>query len=337
MFSLDQYNAAHNSAALIDRSSQGTIALTGGDRASFLHALLTNDIARLTSGQGVYAAYLTPQGRMISDMGVIETGARMLLNVARDIAAPLAERFDKLIFSEDVQAKDVTNDLIAIGVHGPSAARMIQQAAGISVTGLADQYDNITSGSVTIVRDDALGLPGYDVYVPAGGADVMRAKLVEAGAVTASEETGETLRIEAARPRFGIDMNTDTIPLEAGIEDRAISFTKGCYVGQEVIIRVMHRGHGRVARRLVSHRHDRRNSARAREQDPVGRSCRRRDHQRHSVAQARHGSGAGLCSARTRRAWYRVDRKRLTGSRFSTRQLTLHRPAESPARQSRRA
>jgi folate-binding protein YgfZ len=70
--------------------------------------------------------------------------------------------------------------------------------------------------------------------------------------VSASEETGETLRIEAARPRFGIDMNTDTIPLEAGIEDRAISFTKGCYVGQEVIIRVMHRGPGRVARRLVS-------------------------------------------------------------------------------------
>ena len=76
--------------------------------------------------------------------------------------------------------------------------------------------------------------------------------MIEAGAVEASEETGEALRIEAGRPRFGIDMNTDTIPLEAGLEDRAISFTKGCYVGQEVIIRVMHRGHGRVARRLVS-------------------------------------------------------------------------------------
>ena len=126
---------------------------------------------------------------MISDMRVIETGSRMLLDVERDIAAPLAERFDKLIFSEDVQAKDVTSDLIAIGVHGPSAARMIQHATGISVIGLADQYDNITSGSVTIVRDDALGLPGYDVYVPAGGADAMRAKLVEAGAVAASEET----------------------------------------------------------------------------------------------------------------------------------------------------
>jgi folate-binding protein YgfZ len=252
MFSIDQYHAAHNSAVLIDRSSQGTIALTGSDRASFLHALLTNDIAVLTGGRGTYAAYLTPQGRMISDVRVIETGTRMLLGVERDIAAPLAGRFDTLVFSEDVQAKDITGELAAIGVHGPSAARMIQNATGVSVSDLAAQYDNMTSESVTIVRDDALGVPGYDVYVTAGAAEAMRATLIDAGAVTASEETAETLRIEAGRPRFGIDMSTDTIPLEAGIEDRAISFTIGCYVGQEVIIRVMHRGHGRVARRLVS-------------------------------------------------------------------------------------
>jgi tRNA-modifying protein YgfZ len=252
MFSIDQYHAAHNSAVLIDRSSQGTIALTGSDRASFLHALLTNDIAALTGGRGAYAAYLTPQGRMISDMRVIETGTRMVLGVERDIAAPLAERFDTLVFSEDVQAKDVTGELAAIGVHGPSAGRMIQNATGVSVNDLTAQYDNITSASVTIVRDDALGVPGYDVYVTAGDTEALRAKLIDAGAVMVSEETAETLRIEAGRPRFGIDMTTDTIPLEAGIEDRAISFTKGCYVGQEVIIRVMHRGHGRVARRLVS-------------------------------------------------------------------------------------
>jgi folate-binding protein YgfZ len=252
MFSLDQYAAAHNAAVVIDRSSRGTVALTGGDRASFLHALLTNDIAGLAPGKGVYAAYLTPQGRMVSDMRIIETGSRMLLNVAGDVAASLAERFDKLIFSEDVQARDATGELATIGIHGPSAAAMIKRATGISAADLTNQYDNITSNTLTIVRDDELGLPGYDLYVPAIDADVIRAKLVEAGAVPASEETGETLRIEAARPRFGIDMTTDTIPLEAGLEDRAISFTKGCYVGQEVIIRVMHRGHGRVARRLVS-------------------------------------------------------------------------------------
>ena len=252
MFSVDQYNAAHNSAVIVDRSSDGTVAITGTDRASFLHALLTNDIAQLPMGRGVYAAYLTPQGRMITDMRVVETGNRMLLNVAREVAAPLAERFDKLIFSEDVNARDATTDLAIIGVHGPSAARMIQQATGTSVADVADQYDNVTTEWMTAVRDDVLGVAGYDVYVPVGDAEAMRAKLVDAGAVIASDETAETLRIEAGRPRFGVDMSTETIPLEAGLEDRAISFSKGCYVGQEVIIRVMHRGHGRVARRLVS-------------------------------------------------------------------------------------
>lgn len=252
MFSLDQYNAAHNSAAMDTRSVQGTIAITGTDRASFLHALLTNEIAALQQGTGTYAAYLTPQGRMISDMRVIETGRRMLLSVAREIAAALADRFDKLVFSEDVQVKDVSGDVTVIGLHGPSAARMIQAATGTSVIDLADQYDSITSDEVTIVRDDALGLPGYDIYVPAAGADTLVANLGNAGAVALTDDTAETLRLEAARPRFGIDMSTDTIPLEAGLDNRAISFTKGCYVGQEVIIRVKHRGHGRVARRLVS-------------------------------------------------------------------------------------
>jgi folate-binding protein YgfZ len=252
MFSVDQYNAAHNSAVIVDRSSYGTVALTGSDRASFLHALLTNDIAQLPVGRGVYAAYLTPQGRMITDMRVVETGNRMLLSVAREVAAPLAERLDKLIFSEDVHARDATSELAIIGVHGPSAARMIQQATGTSVADVADQYDNVTTESMTVVRDDDLGVPGYDVYVPVEDAAATRAKLVDAGAVIASDETAETLRIEAGRPRFGVDMTTETIPLEAGLEDRAISFSKGCYVGQEVIVRVMHRGHGRVARRLVS-------------------------------------------------------------------------------------
>jgi folate-binding protein YgfZ len=167
------------------------------------------------------------------------------------VAAPLAERFETLIFSEDVQAKDAS-DIAVLGVHGPSAARMIQHATGVSVADLGSQYDNITVESLTIVRDDALGVPGFDVYVPGSDRDAIRTKLIEAGAVPVSDDVAEALRIEAGRPRFGVDMTTDTIPLEAGIEDRAISFTKGCYVGQEVIVRVMHRGHGRVARRLVS-------------------------------------------------------------------------------------
>ena len=251
MFSLDQYAAAHTSAVITESSTRGTVALAGADRKSFLHALLTNDIATLAKGSGVYAAYLTPQGRMISDMRIIETGERLLLGVERPMAAALAERFDKLIFSEDVQVSDLTADLDEVSICGPLAATLFERTTGISVIELKREYDNLTAESIIVTRDDGFGLPGFDAYVRREMGESLRDALRGGGAVQASAGTIEVLRIEAGRPRFGVDMSTDTIPLEAGIEDRAISFTKGCYVGQEVIIRVMHRGHGRIARRLV--------------------------------------------------------------------------------------
>src|SRR5213078_2328140 len=105
--------------------------VTGADRASFLHALLTNDIARLTPGTGCYSAYLTPQGRMVSDMRVIETGDQILLGVEGPVAASLAERLDKLIFSEEVQVKDVTGELAELGVNGPAAAAALERITGL--------------------------------------------------------------------------------------------------------------------------------------------------------------------------------------------------------------
>jgi folate-binding protein YgfZ len=255
MFSLDQYNAAKGGAALIDRSTQGKISLAGPDRAAFLHGLLTNDIARLTAGTGTYAAYLTPQGRMISDMRVVETGADMLLDVEPSVVDSLAERLDRLIFSEDVRVTNVTRHFAEVGVHGPLAAQVLEGAMGIPAGRLQSfsQYDNVRApgSDVTVVRDDAFGVMGFDVYVPAAEAERVVDALARAGAVRTTEDTSEVLRIEAGRPRFTVDMDTETIPLEAGIEDRAISLTKGCYVGQEVIVRVLHRGHGRVARKLV--------------------------------------------------------------------------------------
>jgi folate-binding protein YgfZ len=263
MSTLDKYEAAHRSAVLIDRSLQGKISITGTDRASFLHALLTNDIARLTPGTGCYAAYLTPQGRMISDMRVIETGDEMLLGVEGFVAASLAERLAKLVFSEDVHVKNVTGERAELAVHGPSAALALERITGIPAVRFQSlaQYDNLRAGRIqapapaaelTIVRDDSLGVTGFDVYAPPDSTAHVTAGLLDGGAVECDGDTEEVLRIEAGRPKFGVDMDTDTIPLEAGIEDRAISLTKGCYVGQEVIVRVLHRGHGRVAKRLVT-------------------------------------------------------------------------------------
>ena len=255
----------------------------------------------------------------------------MLLSVERGVAAPLADRFDKLIFSEDVQAKDATGELAAgrarsVGcADDPACDRRYRwPILRISTT-------TSRPSRSPIVRDDALGVAGIRPLRAGGRRRCTAREAHEAGAVEASEETAETLRIEAGRPRFGIDMNTDTIPLEAGLEDRAISFTKGCYVGQEVIIRVMHRGHGRVARRLVSIALPDGTVPARGDKIHLERSRSRRDHQRDGVAKVRRAARAGLRAARPRRSRHRAHRERLTGSRLSARELVRRRLAENPA------
>ena len=244
-----------SSTLLVDRSSRGRIRLKGSERASFLHGLLTNDITTLTPGTGTYAAYLTPQGRMISDMRVVETGEAILLDVEASVVDALARKLDSLVFSEDVTIENITVSVIALGIHGESAVEILAGIAEPPLPVLACQFDNapvsVAGCHATIIRDDYLGLPGFDLYVASDDVQRVRAAFLQRGASDADDATTEALRIEAGKPRFGVDMDTETIPLEAGLQNRAISFTKGCYVGQEVIIRVMHRGHGRVARRLV--------------------------------------------------------------------------------------
>ena len=206
MFSLDGYKAVSATGGVVRRQDRGVLALSGADRSAGLQGLLTNDVENLREGESRYAAYLTPQGRMITDMNVIAQGGRLLLDVPASLAASLRDRLDGLIFSEDVQVTD----------------------------------ESATLGVWTAIRKDSLD--------PVVG-ETLPAEFTALPAV--SFDTFEVIRIERGVPRFLADMDDDTIPLEAGIEDRAISFTKGCYVGQEVIVRVTTRGGGRVAKKLV--------------------------------------------------------------------------------------
>jgi folate-binding protein YgfZ len=206
MFSLDGYKAALANGGVVRRADRGVLAVGGADRAAWLQGLLTNDIASLKEGESRYSAYLTPQGRMIADMNVIERGGRILLDVPAPLAALLRDKLDALVFSEDVQVTD----------------------------------ESATLWVWTVIRTDAFEDVIGEVLPP------------ELTALTPLEfDTFEVIRIERGVPRFFADMDEETIPLEAGIEDRAISFTKGCYVGQEVIVRVTTRGGGRVAKKLV--------------------------------------------------------------------------------------
>jgi tRNA-modifying protein YgfZ len=248
------YAALRERAAVVDRAGTGWVQLTGADRRSYLQGLLTNDIEALQPGTGCYAAMLTAQGRMIADMRVLELGDVLLLEVPAALTASIREHLDRFVFAEDVQVADVTVSRSTVGIYGPEAIEVLQRA-GVEGGAPARLYDStrvrLGGADAILVSSDELGVEGLDFLVDPASAPPIRAALLAAGAVPADEDDVEMVRVESGHPRFGIDMDTDTIPLEAGIEVRAISRTKGCYVGQEVIVRVQDRGHGRVARRLV--------------------------------------------------------------------------------------
>jgi folate-binding protein YgfZ len=257
------YEHGRRHAALVDRSGRGRIVVSGADRASYLQGLFTNDIASLPAGQGCYSAYLTAQGRMIADMHVYELGDLMLMTLPRAVKDTVLARLDQFVFTEDVKLGDVTDTYAQIGVIGPDAASRVASALhGASDATLAAMSEhancraNYSGVPVIVTRTTDAGEPGFDVYVDAAAASAFNAQITGAGVPLLDEAAAEAIRIESGIPLFGRDMNEETIPLEAGIESRAISFTKGCYVGQEVIVRVLHRGHGRVARRLVGIRLD---------------------------------------------------------------------------------
>jgi len=259
MFSPEQYRALQEGAGLVNRSDRGRLRLSGSDRRAYLQGLLTNDILALTAGSGCYACLLTAQGRMVSDMYVLETGSHILIDLEGFVTGPIAEHLERFIFSEDVEVTNISGSTAQLGVFGPRSAAAVATALNLmsaaaeleAMPVLGNRIVEWNATAVTIVRRDDLGVLGFDLVVALEHASALTSALVAAEIIPVDPEVAEVCRVEAGHPVFGRDMTEDTIPLEAGIQDRAISLTKGCYVGQEIIIRVLHRGHGRVARRLV--------------------------------------------------------------------------------------
>lgn len=249
----------HTGAALVAHPPRGVVRVTGPDRASWLQGLLTNDVEALTPGRGCYAAWLTPQGRMVTDAVVLAEPDALTLEVPRPLADTVARSLAAAVFAEDVTIVDESAAWAAVGVHGAQAAAAVARTLAaptpeLTAEALAawPEFAHAgVDGDARLARRDTFGSPGYVLRVPVDSADHWLSRLRLAGAALTPVAALDYARIEAGRAEFLVDMDADTIPLEAGLEDRAISFTKGCYVGQEVIVRVLHRGGGRVARRLV--------------------------------------------------------------------------------------
>jgi folate-binding protein YgfZ len=234
------YTAVAQGAGFAEKAHRGRLRFDGPDALGFLQALVTADLDALAPGDRRYSTYLTPNGRMLADLTIFHRGDHLLVDAPASRTAALAARFDSIVFTEDVRVADVSAAVVQFSVIGARADDVVKGAT----------LHTISPDAFSAPADDAT-MASFDVLGPAEARGRIVSALSDAGAVPMSPELMDVFRIEAGRPRFGVDMTEETIPLEAGLLDRAISTTKGCYVGQEIIVRVLHRGGGRVAKRLV--------------------------------------------------------------------------------------
>jgi folate-binding protein YgfZ len=233
-----EYRAVTEACGILDRSERGKLALAGGEAKSFLQGQVSNDIESLEPGTGCYAALLTPKGKMLADLRILDAGSELLLDTERVALQALFNAVRRTMIGYDVQLHKRTLERGLVSLLGPEAFSV----AGLEELAAAPEHSHaaheLSGTAVRAIRTDT----GLDLLCEAGDTAPLTAVLRERGAIPVSEETAEALRVERGRPRYGIDLDETVIPQEAGLNERAVSFTKGCYVGQETVARLRYRG-----------------------------------------------------------------------------------------------
>ncbi|HUF51376.1 MAG TPA: glycine cleavage T C-terminal barrel domain-containing protein [Longimicrobiales bacterium] len=236
-----EYDAARSAAAVTDRGERAFVRVYGRDPVRMVQGLISNDVEIAGADRAVYAAVLTPKGRMVADVRVVRRDDELLLETAAAALPPLLAHLRKFVPPLYARIEDVTAAWSELSVYGP---RALDTARGVLGSTVSDAEDAVTMmDDVIAVGSAYAGESGVDMIVPAERAVHVWQQLIQAGARPVGHATLDVLRIEAGRPRWGAELDENTIPLEAGLRARAISETKGCYTGQEVIIRILHRGH----------------------------------------------------------------------------------------------
>jgi folate-binding protein YgfZ len=237
-------------ALIIDRSDRVRIRFGGQRAAEIVTGLVTNDVLSLQPGHGQYAAALTPKGKIAADVRIFADKDGLLTDTSPRASVNWREIVTKYVNPRVAPYRDVTAETRDIGVYGPKARHIVSEAtrADPVALGALHPYAHISAefggGQILIIRAAEIEAEGYEMIVPAAAERALRDKLLAQGAISGSSHTWNIARIEAGRPEWGIDMNDSTIPQEANFDALgAISYTKGCYTGQETVARVHFRGH----------------------------------------------------------------------------------------------
>lgn len=226
-------------------SSSGKLRVTGEDRISYLQGQLSQDILPLQrAGAGTYSCLLKPTGQMLSDMVLLATDDAVLVITPPHTCHTVHDRLEQFIITEEVQVEDITPSDVLLHVAGPRSAHPLEAFGLQTPLPLWHGHHALWHGqTLYLVRTDRCGEAGYDLIAPVAIAPSLWQSLLGAGVKPVGYEAWNIRRVEAGIPLFGVDMDENTIPLEAGLGERALSFTKGCYTGQEVIHRIIARGH----------------------------------------------------------------------------------------------
>ncbi len=241
---LDEYTAVCDKAGLIDLSFRTQVKCTGEDRSDFLQGMLSNDVKALRPGEGCPATLLTEQGRIVADLRVYAEESALLLDLDARIKEKTVEALERFIIADDVELEDLSTHQVTLAVQGPAAAEVLMAAGLSSLPEQELQHQAVTLAGVQVrmIRSDQTGRGGYEFHVPSDRAAVVWQALAQLDGLRPVGHTAlNMLRVEAGIPWYGLDMDEDRIVLEVGLE-RAISFHKGCYLGQEVVERASARG-----------------------------------------------------------------------------------------------
>src|SRR5580693_3312663 len=238
-----EFAALISGCGIYDLSSRVKIALTGGDRVRWLNGMVTNNIRDLAQGQGIYAFLLNPQGHILGDLYAYNRGDSIMIDIDQSQSEKLLANFDHYIIMDDVEVANLSDKLTAIGIAGPKAAEVLH-ATGFEISKLEPlQFADVTwrNVAVTVIRGDNASVESYELWLSPAQVRLLEDALTKAGGTRGSATALELLRIAAGIPRYGQDIRERDLPQETE-QPRALHFSKGCYIGQEIVERIRSRG-----------------------------------------------------------------------------------------------